>query len=50
MFPRIDSDIGDLAEHIVGWLHETPLAPGAIFLLPPRLRHERDRTIKKRLK
>jgi hypothetical protein len=49
MFPRIDSDIGDLAEHVVGWLHETRLAPGAIFLLSPRLRHERDRTIKKRL-
>jgi hypothetical protein len=49
MFPRIDSDIGDLAEHVVGWMHDTRLAPGAIFHLSPRLRHERDRTIKKRL-
>lgn len=47
MFPRIDSDIGDLAEPVVGWLHETRFAPGAIFLHSPRLRHERDRTIKK---
>jgi hypothetical protein len=49
MFPRIDSDIGDLAEHVVGWMHETRHAPGAICQLSPRLRHERDRTIKKRL-
>jgi hypothetical protein len=49
MFARIDSDIGDLVEHVVGWMHETRLAPGAIFHLSPRLRLERDRTIKKRL-
>jgi hypothetical protein len=49
MFPKIDSDTGDLAEHVVGWMHETRLTPAAIFQLSLRLRHERDRTIKKRL-